>query len=115
MEMASGNPWGFFVMDVIITPHKLTSTGMRYTAHLNGRLLCVSRTPFFAAARVLQREGVPGRVVITMRHKGSPHESMRSTIAEAVGHRVRETETDGPVIVVYNPATDSPAVTPRVA
>jgi hypothetical protein len=102
-------------MDIIITPHKTKSGDWQHAAYVNGRRLCVSRAPFFAAARVLQREGFPDHVVIAMRHKGSPHESMRSTIAEAVGHRVRETETDGPVIVAYNPATDSPAVTPRVA
>ncbi len=83
MDMASGNPWGFFVMEIIVTPSKPTSGGTPYAAYLNGRLLCVSHTPFLTAACVLLKERFPSHVVITMRHEGSTHASMRSTIARA--------------------------------
>ena len=114
-KVASGSPWGIFIMDIIIKLYDVTSKGLRYEALMDGRHICVSHTPLLSAARALQKAGLPDHVVITMHHEGSLFPSMSMTIGQAAGLRVRETPKDGPFIVAYNPAKDGLTVTPRVA
>jgi hypothetical protein len=102
-------------MEIIIKLYNVTSSGLHYEALLNGQRICVSRTPLFSAARVLLKAGLPGHVVLTMRHEKSLFPSMSMTVAQAAGLTVRETPKDGPFTVAYNPATDSLSITPRVA
>jgi len=54
----------------------------RFEARLEGRVLCAStRQPLLDAARFLFGEGVPPDTRIAMRHEGSPHIALRSTVA----------------------------------
>lgn len=73
----------------------------RFAALLGDRLLCESKTPFFDAARVLQREGVPGDTILTMSHAGSSTVAMRSTVREAAGLNVVDNDFDGPRFIAY--------------
>jgi hypothetical protein len=101
-------------LTIIIKPHKLTSTGMRYAAYLEDALLCRSKTPFLTAARVLLSQGVPAHVVLTMRHRGSSHSSLISTVGQAARLAVRETDTEGPLFVTYRSSLDSLSSTRRI-
>lgn len=86
-------------MNITISP---TGRG-RFAARLGDRLLCTSETPFFAAARILQREGVPGHEALTMTHAGSETICLRSTVGEAAGLAVHETDR-GLTIRRYRPS-----------
>jgi len=82
----------------------LTSVGGgRYRAHYGERVICTSRQPLLAASRVFVREGYPGETRISMRHAGSRHEALSSTIGYAGGFTVRETDTEGPFLVKLSP------------
>jgi hypothetical protein len=73
----------------------------RFAASLGQRLLCESKTPFFTSARILQTEGVPDDSPITMIHEGSSTVTMRSTVGEAAGKIVHETDSEGPKFKRY--------------
>ncbi len=75
----------------------------RYAALLNGRVLCKSKTPFFTAARKLQREGIPDDTTISMLHEGADLVTLRSTVGYAAGNIVVESYTDGPKFGRYRP------------
>jgi hypothetical protein len=78
----------------------------RFAASLGQRLLCESKTPFFTSARILQAEGVPDDTPITMTHEGSSVIAMWSTIGEAAGKVVHETEKEGPKFKRYRPMSN---------
>ncbi|KLK95013.1 hypothetical protein AA309_00775 [Microvirga vignae] len=73
----------------------------RFAASLGQRLLCKSKTPFSTAARILQAEGVPDDTPITMSHEGSSAVAMWSTVSEAAGKIVHETDEEGPKLKRY--------------
>jgi hypothetical protein len=73
----------------------------RFAASVGQRLLCRSLTPFFTSARILQREGVPDDMPITMTHEGSTVIAMRSTVGEAAGLNVIDNDHDGPRFIAY--------------
>ena len=77
--------------------------GGRFHARVEDRRLCTSRTPFFAAARVLMEEGADPETPITMSHEGSCILSLRSTIGQAARLTVEESEKSGPRFVPYRP------------
>jgi len=77
--------------------------GGRYHARVQDRHLCTSRTPFFAAARVLMAEGIDPETPITLGHEGSAIVSLRSTIGQAARLTVEESERSGPRFVPYRP------------
>jgi hypothetical protein len=79
------------------------ATGGRFHARVQDRHLCTSRTPFFAAARVLVEEGADPETPITMSHEGSCIVSLRSTIGQAARLTVEESERSGPRFVRYRP------------
>jgi hypothetical protein len=54
------------------------------------------RTPFFSAARVLQKDGVPDEDLIVMRHRGSYDVAMHDTVGRAAARTVKETDRTGP-------------------
>jgi hypothetical protein len=65
--------------------------GPVYQAALaDGRVLCKSRVPFFAAARVLQAEGVPADTRLEMRRHGSDRTDMHGRLGKLAGLDVRE-------------------------
>jgi hypothetical protein len=63
----------------------------RFSALLQDRLLCQSRTPLLSAARVLQAEGIPDDMLLEMVHEGSATVALRATLGVAAGLRVSET------------------------
>ena len=77
--------------------------GGRFHAREQERHLCTSRTPFFAAARVLMEEGADPETPITMSHEGSCIVSLRCTIGQAARLTVEESEKSGPRFVPYRP------------
>jgi hypothetical protein len=77
--------------------------GQRFHARVQDRHLCTSRTPFFAAARVLMNEGAEPETPITMSHEGSCIVSLRSTVGQAARLSVEESERSGPRFVPYRP------------
>lgn len=76
----------------------------RYHAHLDGRLLTTSYTPFFAAARILQAEGVLPQEPLTMTHEGSDVVCLTSTVGEAARLTVEDGKNSGPLLRPYRPS-----------
>jgi hypothetical protein len=86
---------------VIVVAPASRSTG-QFEVRLNQRRLCVSRTPFFEAARVLRAEGVDPSTILVMRHSGSRTVSLKASIAVAAGLTVEETKY-GPRVRRWKP------------
>lgn len=84
----------------------------KFIAMLDGRQLCISREPLFAASRILLAEGMdPGTTIVT-RHAASDWHSgeidaMISTIGEAAKWTVREDEKTSPTLVRWRPFPDT--------
>jgi hypothetical protein len=100
-------------LTLIITP-ALRSPG-RYQARLDGgdRVLCVSRTPFFDAARKLVAGGYDPNLTLILCHAGSDTESLRAELGTAASLTVEETEY-GPKLRRWKPISTL-AVAPRIA
>lgn len=100
-------------LTIIVTP--AARCPWRYEARLDGhdRLLCVSRTPFFTAARKLLAEGHDRGLVLVMRHVGSDTESLRATLGAAATLTVEETPY-GPKVRRWKPISTL-AVAPKIA
>lgn len=83
----------------------VTPTGFgRFAATLpNGEHLVTSHQPLFAGARALSDRGVDPATPLTMRHAGSAHTAMRSTVGNAAGWTVKERESGGIRIARYTP------------
>ena len=95
---------------ITIEIHKAAEIGTRgqvYAACVEGRELCQSRTPFFAAARVLQDEGVDPATPIQMRHQGSREVGLHSTVGEAAKWTVEETDLEPMRFRKYHPHPDA--------
>lgn len=75
----------------------------RFAASIGQRVHCQSKTPFFTAARILQREGIPDDTPISMKHEGSDVIAIRSTVGEAASRIVEETDAKGPRFKRYRP------------
>ena len=87
----------------------------QYEARLDGddRVLCVSRTPFFSAARKLLAGGHDPSLILVMRHAGSDTESLRATLGAAATLTVEETNY-GPKLRRWKPISTL-AVAPTIA
>ncbi len=79
-------------LTVLITPADSGRTG-RYQARLDGdgRVLCVSRTPFFDAARKLVEVGYDPDTTLVLRHEGSGTDSLQARLGTAASLTVEET------------------------
>jgi hypothetical protein len=86
------NPWqpaipGENIMKILVrAPNR-----RRFAAFLDGHVLCDSRTPLLAAARVLQAKGITGDTLLEMIHERSTVVALRSTVGEEASLRVNET------------------------
>jgi len=66
------------------------------TARSTGRSVVKrSTTPFYDAARALLAEGARPDIRLVMRHEGSPHDALRSTVGVAAGLTVADATADG--------------------
>lgn len=88
---------------IIVSPLPVSGPGnsVRYLASLNGRELCRSRTPFFAAARVLLSEGVFADEILEMKHEGSDTVALRSPVGEAAKLTVSDPDRGSPHIALF--------------
>jgi hypothetical protein len=107
---------------LMAAPNKLTITATptsrhagHYVARLDGddRVLCVSRTPYFDAARKLATEGYNPNITLVMRHAGSRTECLRASLGAASAQTVEETPY-GPKFRRWK-AIPTLAVAPRIA
>src|SRR5262249_25646549 len=98
---------------IIVTPAP-RSTGC-YEARLEGHdyVLCVSRTPFFDAARTLIAQGYGPCIMLVLRHAGSDKDSLRANLGTAAALTVEETKY-GPRLRRWKPVSTL-AVEPRIA
>ena len=87
----------------------------RFEARLDGhdRVLCVSRTPFFDAARKLLAQGYDTNDLLILRHAASDTDSLRAKLGAAASLTVEETDY-GPKLRRWKPMP-ALAVTPRIA
>lgn len=72
-----------------------------FHVHLDGELLCTSRTPFFSAARVLLVRGVSPDAVLEMAWGVDAPWSLRASVGTAAKLSVRETDRHGPYLCKY--------------
>jgi hypothetical protein len=79
-------------LKIIVTP--APSGASRYVARLDGHdhILCVSRTPFFDAARELVANGYDPSVTLIMCHAGSDTAGLRAKLRIAATLTVEETD-----------------------
>jgi hypothetical protein len=87
----------------------------RFEARLDGndRILCVSRTPLFDAARALVAAGYEPNLMLSLRHAGSATDSLRAKLGAAASLTVEETDF-GPKLRQWKPFPTL-AVKPRIA
>jgi hypothetical protein len=81
----------------------------RFEARLGGddRVLCVSRTPFFDAARKLLAQGYDPNDLLMLRHAGSDTDSLRAKLGTAASLTVKETGY-GPQLQPWKPFSTHP-------
>ena len=100
-------------LTIIITP---APSGIgRFEARLDGtdRVLCVSMSPLFNAARKLIAEGSNPDTTLVMRHAGSKTDSLRAQLGAAASLSVEETDY-GPKLRRWKPFSTL-AVEPGIA
>jgi hypothetical protein len=86
----------------------------RYEVRLpNGELVCISATPFFAAARKLIAIGYDPHSTLVMRHAGSDIDSLRFPLWAAAALTVEETKY-GPKLRRWK-AISTPEASPSIA
>lgn len=98
-------------LTIIVTP---APTG-RYQSRLDGddRVLCISGTPFFDAARKLVAQGHDYDTILLLRHEGSETECLRAKLGMAASLTVEETGY-GPQLRRWKPFSTL-AVPPSIA
>ncbi len=79
-----------------------STRGQLFDGKVDGRTVVKrSPTPFCAAARVLLAEGVDPATKLVMRHEGSSHDALRSTVGAAAKITVADSSTGKPVFVPW--------------
>lgn len=97
-------------LDILVSP---TDRAGMYRAEVDGRHVVTARTPLFAAARVLQDEGVSPETPLSMRWAGSEIDALRSTVGAAAALTVTE-DAYGTRFATYRPGPGArmPSSTP---
>ncbi len=100
-------------LTVVITPAPRGAG--RFEVRLDGddRLLCVSRTPFFDAARELVAAGYDPNILLILRYSGSEVDCLRARLGMAASLSVEETDY-GPKLRGWKPMRTL-SVTPSIA
>jgi hypothetical protein len=100
-------------LTIVLSP--APSGSGRFEARLHGydRVLCVSRTPFFDAARELVADGYDPNTDLVLRRAGSDNDSLKAKLGTAASLTVEETEY-GPKLRRWKPFSTL-AVKPRIA
>ena len=105
--MSKRNLTGVASLKIIVTPAPRGAG--RFEARLDGhdRVLCVSRTPFFDAARKLLAQGYDPDDLLMLRHAGSDTDSLRAKLGTAASLTVKETGY-GPELQPWKPFSTLP-------
>jgi hypothetical protein len=90
------------VLPVVIVMWPAGSPG-RYQATLDGETLCISRQPFFTAARTLVARGFLADALLVMRWRGSFADALRGKLGEVAQLTVIENDRTGPASRRYTP------------
>jgi hypothetical protein len=77
-----------------------TRAGM-FEARIEGRLICISRQPLLDVARALLAEGFAPETYLVMRHVGSAHDSLSTSIGAAAQLTVEHSVHGKPVLRPY--------------
>jgi hypothetical protein len=91
-------------LSIVVSPRpcRKADAEQQYEARLEGELLCLSRTPFLAAARALLEKGHAPQTEIAMLHAGSDVVALRARLGDAARLTVREDEK-GARLAAYRP------------
>jgi hypothetical protein len=97
------------VASLIVVATPAPGGGGRFEARVDGhdRVLCVSRTPFFDAARELLAQGYDTNDLLMLRHAGSNTDSLRAKLGTAASLTVKETGY-GPHVQPWKPFSTLP-------
>ncbi len=97
---------------VLVVPPSLNADGQKaystrgqlFDSKVDGRSVVKrSTTPFCDAARVLLAEGADPSTRFIMRHEGSPHDALRSTVGVAAGLTVVDDKGGKPIFTKWSP------------
>jgi hypothetical protein len=81
-----------------------STRGQLFDGRVGDRFLVKrSTTPFCDGARALLAEGVRPDTRLVMRHEGSPHDTLRSTVGAAAGLTVADDKLGKPIFVGWKP------------
>jgi hypothetical protein len=81
-----------------------STRGQLFDGKVDGRFVVErSTTPFCDAARVLLAEGADPATRFIMRHEGSPHDALRSTVGAAAGLTVADDNGGKPIFRKWSP------------
>jgi hypothetical protein len=81
-----------------------STRGQLFDGRVDGRRIVKrSTTPFCDAARALLAEGVRPETALVMRHEGSPHEALRSTVGVAAKLTVADDNGGKPIFRRWSP------------
>ena len=83
--------------------HVQPASKHRFTAFHEGRELCIARAPFFAAARVLRTEGIPGETMLEMAWHGSNVVTLRAPLAWLAERTISELDRGSLRVVKFAP------------
>jgi hypothetical protein len=100
-------------LKIVVTPAPRGAGQFEARLDGNDRVLCVSRTPFFDAARKLLAQGYDPNDLLMLRHAGSDTDILRAKLGTAASLSVEETDY-GPKLRRWKPMPTL-AVTPRIA
>lgn len=102
------------MVQIFITPGKLTSRGQEYSAKLrDGTFVCTSREPFYNSARVLLSWGYDPREPLEALRAGTTQVDFRDQLGKASAKTVVEGETVPPRITQYREHPDYASLRPR--
>ena len=81
-----------------------STRGQLFDGKVDGRCIVErSTTPFCDGARVLLAEGADPATRFIMRHEGSPHDALRSTVGVAAGLTVVDDKGGKPIFTKWSP------------
>jgi hypothetical protein len=78
--------------------------GQIFDAYVEGdKIVSRSTTPFLDACRVMLKEGCPSSIPVIMRHMGSDHDALRSTVGHAAKLSVKDSSIGRPIFGKWQP------------
>jgi hypothetical protein len=91
-----------FRIEIVV--HETSNRRGIFEAWIGRRLVCRSREPLLATARILLAQGVPPDTRLEMRHRGSTHIALAGRIGRLARLTVAEDAKRGPSFRQWKPA-----------